>query len=195
MSHFLKGLSADTFNQKYPVGSRFHYFSVKGIPDSVEVVTRTEAWALGHGAVVVSVNGRAGGLHIEHMKPVAVNKNIEGLISEPVAWTDTDELADMDSNTYGNIFNAKYIDIHNGGWLPLYSQEYIDSLITQLAAANERLRQPIPIANYGEFIIGLITGASDDYCKGWNDGRNTTVKCVERAGFTVSDTGDGNNDH
>lgn len=69
MSHFLKGLSADKFNQKYPVGTRFHYFSVKGIPDSVEVVTRTEAWALGHGAVVVSVNGRAGGLSIDHLKP------------------------------------------------------------------------------------------------------------------------------
>ncbi|WP_432321813.1 hypothetical protein [Yersinia enterocolitica] len=72
MSHFLKGLSAEIFNQKYPVGSRFNYFSVKGIPDSVEVVTRTEAWALGHGDVVVSVNGRAGGLHIEHMKPVVI---------------------------------------------------------------------------------------------------------------------------
>jgi hypothetical protein len=59
MSHFLKGLSAKRFNQKYPVG----------IPDCVEVVTRTEAWALGHGAVVVSVNGRAGGLSIEHLKP------------------------------------------------------------------------------------------------------------------------------
>ncbi|EKN3995807.1 hypothetical protein [Yersinia enterocolitica] len=145
MSHFLKGLSADKFNQKYPVGSCFHYFSIKGIPDSVEVVTRTEAWALGHGDVVVSVNGRAGGLHIEHMKPVAVNKNIEGLISEPVAWTDADELADMASNTYGNIFNAKYIDIHNGRWFPLYSKEYVDSLVAQLEAENEKLLVPVKL--------------------------------------------------
>uniref|UniRef100_UPI001643BCEE hypothetical protein n=1 Tax=Yersinia rohdei TaxID=29485 RepID=UPI001643BCEE len=64
------GLSAERFNQKYPVGSSFNYFPNRGIPDSVEVVTRTEAWALGHGAVVVSVNDRAGGLSIEHLKPV-----------------------------------------------------------------------------------------------------------------------------
>ena len=72
MSHFLKGLSAERFNQKYPIGSSFNYFPNRGIPDSVDVVTRTEAWALGHGAVVVSVNGRAGGLSIEHLKPVVI---------------------------------------------------------------------------------------------------------------------------
>lgn len=80
MSHFLKGLSADKFNQKYPVGTRFHYFSVKGIPDSVEVVTRTEAWALGHGAVVVSVNGRAGGLSIEHLKPIVISDSSQQVL-------------------------------------------------------------------------------------------------------------------
>ncbi|CNG42604.1 hypothetical protein [Yersinia intermedia] len=58
-------------------------------------------------------------------------------LSNPVAWTDADELADMDCNTYGNIFNAKYIDIHNGRWLPLYSQGYIDFLIAQLEAAQK----------------------------------------------------------
>lgn len=150
MSHFLKGLSADKFNQKYPVGSCFHYFSIKGIPDSVEVVTRTEAWALGHGDVVVSVNGRAGGLHIEHMKPIAIadipqQKNEE--LSKPVAWTDIQELADMKSGTYGNIFNSNYINTSDGQWMPLYSQEYVSTLITQLEAANEALKgDQVPVA-------------------------------------------------
>ncbi|EMB6558640.1 hypothetical protein AB8896_05265 [Yersinia enterocolitica] len=72
MSHFLKGLSAERFNQKYPVGSSFKYFPIMGIPDSVDVVTRTEAWTLGHGAVVVSVSGRAGGVSIEHLKPAVI---------------------------------------------------------------------------------------------------------------------------
>lgn len=62
-------------------------------------------------------------------------------LSNPVAWTDADELADMDCNTYGNIFNAKYIDIHNGRWLPLYSQGYIDFLIAQLEAAQKRIKE------------------------------------------------------
>ncbi|MCW6583213.1 hypothetical protein NFB41_01615 [Yersinia ruckeri] len=65
-----------------------------------------------------------------------MDKHIEAL-SKPVAWTDDDELADMDSNTHGNIFNAKYIDIHNGRWLPLYSQEYVGSLLSQLEAAQK----------------------------------------------------------
>ncbi|MCW6546944.1 hypothetical protein NE897_14810 [Yersinia ruckeri] len=65
-----------------------------------------------------------------------MDKHIEAL-SKPVAWTDADELADMDSNTHGNIFNAKYIDIHNGRWLPLYSQEYVGSLLSQLEAAQK----------------------------------------------------------
>ncbi|HHL2711974.1 TPA: hypothetical protein ACQ39K_003551 [Yersinia enterocolitica] len=62
-------------------------------------------------------------------------------LSNPVAWTDDDELADMDCNTYGNIFNAKYIDIHNGRWLPLYSQGYIDFLIAQLEAAHGSIKE------------------------------------------------------
>ncbi|CNJ92591.1 Uncharacterised protein [Yersinia mollaretii] len=75
MNHFLTGICADMFNQKFPIGSRFNYFPVKGIPDSVEVVTRTEAWALGHGAVVVSVNGRVGGVSITHLKPTVIADN------------------------------------------------------------------------------------------------------------------------
>lgn len=71
MEHFLKNLTAEAFNEKYPVGTRFKYFSVLGIPDSVEVTTRTPAWVLDHGAVVVSLTGRAGGFHIKHMKFVA----------------------------------------------------------------------------------------------------------------------------
>ncbi len=73
-------------------------------------------------------------------------------LSNPVAWTDADELADMDCNTYGNIFNAKYVDIHNRRWLPLYSQGYVDFLIAQLAAAQLELIKPLPI---GELVQRL----------------------------------------
>lgn len=68
MSHFLKNLTAEAFNDKFPVGSRFKYFNVLGIPDSVEVTTRSPAWALGSGHVVVSLTGRAGGFHINHLQ-------------------------------------------------------------------------------------------------------------------------------
>lgn len=77
MSHFLKGLSADKFNQKYPVGSSFKYFPIMGIPNSVDVVTSSKAWALSHGAVVVRVNGCDGDLPVEQMTPVVKDKHIE----------------------------------------------------------------------------------------------------------------------
>ncbi|CNI33934.1 Uncharacterised protein [Yersinia frederiksenii] len=149
MSHFLKGLSADKFNQKYPVGSSFKYFPIMGVPDSVEVVTRTEAWALGHGAVVVSVNGRAGGLHIEHMKPVVMNKHIDEL-SKPVAWTDAEELAEMNSGSYANIFNGNEINTADGQWMALYSQEYVNALLAKMEAAekdSKELEQSLNVAN------------------------------------------------
>jgi hypothetical protein len=34
----------------------------------VQTKTRSEAWALGHGAVVVKVEGRAGGVDITHLE-------------------------------------------------------------------------------------------------------------------------------
>ncbi|HDL7813863.1 TPA: hypothetical protein PXP47_003911 [Yersinia enterocolitica] len=71
MSYFLKDISADIFNQIYPIGSRFEYFPVMGIPDSIEVVTRTKAWVLGPNAVVVSVKGLVGGLSVRQMNPIA----------------------------------------------------------------------------------------------------------------------------
>ncbi|CNL31214.1 hypothetical protein ACRRQX_004107 [Yersinia enterocolitica] len=78
-------------------------------------------------------------------------------LSNPVAWTDADELADMDCNTYGNIFNAKYVDIHNGRWLPLYSQGYVDFLIAQLAAAEAQIK------DMKEVLRGIHNTAIDPY--------------------------------
>ncbi|HFR4112479.1 TPA: hypothetical protein ACHVKA_000412 [Yersinia enterocolitica] len=77
-------------------------------------------------------------------------------LSNPVAWTDADELADMDCNTYGNIFNAKYIDIHNGRWLPLYSQGYIDFLIAQLEAAQKLNPLSVNVSELEATYIGDI---------------------------------------
>lgn len=139
MSHFLKGLSADKFNQKYPVGSSFKYFPIMGIPDSVEVVTRTEAWTLGHGAVVVSVSGRAGGVSIEHLKPVVKDKHIEEL-SKPIAWTDAEELRGMAKDGCGYLFKVdpKNPSIDPRRQIMLHPQEYVDSLLVQLEIATER---------------------------------------------------------
>ncbi|MFJ3266777.1 hypothetical protein [Serratia liquefaciens] len=71
-------------------------------------------------------------------------------------------------------------------------QDRIDSLEKtntglgrRLGEAEKRLASPIKIVNYDEFFICHVTGASDDYCKGWVDGRNAAARDVGKAGFTV----------
>lgn len=61
-------MTAEQFNQKYPIGTAFKYYPIKGLPDFDETATRSEAWALGHGDVVVKVEGRTGGVLIEHLE-------------------------------------------------------------------------------------------------------------------------------
>jgi hypothetical protein len=63
-------MSAAEFNEKFQIGQRFRYYAVLGIPDSVEVVTRSGAWELGHGEAVVLLEGRTGGFSVEHLTPI-----------------------------------------------------------------------------------------------------------------------------
>ncbi|MDP8730704.1 hypothetical protein [Serratia marcescens] len=91
---------------------------------------------------------------------------------------------------------------------PLYSQEYVSALdkVAQywigesagwkkraedaekrIAELEAKLATPIKIVNYDEFFICHVSGASDDYCKGWVDGRNAAARDVGKAGFTVED--------
>lgn len=61
MKYLLRNISADIFNRRYPVGSRFRYYIVPGMPE-VEVVTTTfEAWHVRNGRLVVRVEGKIGG--------------------------------------------------------------------------------------------------------------------------------------
>ncbi len=68
MSGFIKKMTAEQFNAAYSTGSAFIYHSRKN-GAGVAVTTRSEAWSLGHGAVVVSVTSVTGGVDITHLKP------------------------------------------------------------------------------------------------------------------------------
>lgn len=57
----------------------------------------------------------------------------------------------------------------------------------RIAELEAKLATPIKIVNYDEFFICHVSGASDDYCKGWVDGRNAAARDVGKAGFTVED--------
>lgn len=60
-------ITAEQFNQKYPIGTKVQYFPIKGDTRHLDTETRTPAWTLGHGEPVVSVNGIAGGVSIDHL--------------------------------------------------------------------------------------------------------------------------------
>jgi len=59
--------SAEAFNEHVPVGTAVRYFPIRGAFDHVETRTRSDAWTLGHGAVVVAIEGKAGGVLIDHL--------------------------------------------------------------------------------------------------------------------------------
>ena len=58
-------MTADEFNELYPVGTAVRYHSIIDSREYIDSKTRTTAWTLGHGAAVVSVNGFSGGVGLE----------------------------------------------------------------------------------------------------------------------------------
>lgn len=63
--------TAESWNAVCPVGTRVRFYPV--LPPSrdyppIETTTRSEAWTLGDGTVVVALTGRAGGCAISHVE-------------------------------------------------------------------------------------------------------------------------------
>lgn len=52
---------------KFPLGCKVIYTPVKFEPEREETVVRSAPWALGHGAIVLKVEGRSGGVSIDHL--------------------------------------------------------------------------------------------------------------------------------
>jgi hypothetical protein len=70
MNGLLRRCSVAQFNARWPVGCQFRYYLVPGIPDSVMVTTRSAAWDLPNGRVVVSIEGRVGFVSVSHLEPI-----------------------------------------------------------------------------------------------------------------------------
>ena len=62
-----KSMTAEQFNALFRIGTTVRYFPIAGDRQFEESRTRTEAWTLGHGATVVSIEGRAGGVLLTHL--------------------------------------------------------------------------------------------------------------------------------
>jgi hypothetical protein len=66
-----RGLAAEDWNAVYPVGTKVRYWPILPPIPSVpplDTVTRSEAWMLGHGAAVVSIVGKTGGVLLSHLE-------------------------------------------------------------------------------------------------------------------------------
>jgi hypothetical protein len=63
--------TADSWNAAHPVGTAVRYWPIyppiESVPP-VDTTTRTPAWSLGDGSVVVSIVGRSGGVHLSHVE-------------------------------------------------------------------------------------------------------------------------------
>lgn len=63
--------TVESWNAAHPVGTAVRYWPVYPPVDGVaplDTKTRSEAWALGDGSVVVSVVGKTGGVHLSHVE-------------------------------------------------------------------------------------------------------------------------------
>lgn len=63
--------TAEGWNATHPVGTPVRYWPVYPPIDSVppvDTMTRSEAWALGDGTVVVCIAGRSGGVALTHVE-------------------------------------------------------------------------------------------------------------------------------
>jgi hypothetical protein len=63
--------TAESWNAEHPIGTRVRYWPIyppiEGVPP-LDTTTRSEAWALGDGAVIVKVVVRTGGVHLAHIE-------------------------------------------------------------------------------------------------------------------------------
>jgi hypothetical protein len=60
-------MNAEEFNQRIPIGTPVLYFPSSNSIEFITAATRTEAWELGSGQVVVSITGKSGGVSIAHV--------------------------------------------------------------------------------------------------------------------------------
>ncbi|HAF1675206.1 TPA: hypothetical protein G8K91_000341 [Salmonella enterica] len=70
MNKLLRNLSAKRFNERFPVGSRFVYHPTPGMPERESVTTRSAAWHMRNGRLVVRVEGKIGGVSVSRLEPI-----------------------------------------------------------------------------------------------------------------------------
>lgn len=55
---------------KFPVGRAVRFFPIANVAEFETSKIRSAPWALGHGAMVIAIDGRAGGVLIDHLEVI-----------------------------------------------------------------------------------------------------------------------------
>ncbi|MDO3380429.1 hypothetical protein [Geoalkalibacter halelectricus] len=63
-------MTAELFNERYPVGTRVRFYPTKGQDDFIETRTRSKAWPLAGGHPVVKLDGRRAGVSVKMLEVV-----------------------------------------------------------------------------------------------------------------------------
>lgn len=58
------------YKARFPIGRVVNFYPVSGAPDCERTKIRSEPWALDTGTIVIAVNSRAGGVHVDHLEIV-----------------------------------------------------------------------------------------------------------------------------
>lgn len=67
LPNFSGSMSIEAARSVFPVGAPVRYFPVADCPSFIRATIRSEPWLLGHGATVVKITGRAGGVLVNHL--------------------------------------------------------------------------------------------------------------------------------
>ena len=61
-------MTAEQASKMFPIGEKVKYFPIMDDEHYEETEIRSEAWALGHGELVIKVKGRPDGVSIGHLE-------------------------------------------------------------------------------------------------------------------------------
>lgn len=131
--------TADSWNARVPIGTAVRYFPVRGLFEHIETRTRSVAWELGHGDVVVSVDGKAGGVLLDHLVLIEDGEELERILAMADKLL-ADNARHTRSSKRGNAALAKLATIVTSN--PLNWDEHprlreqLDALLAEIAAID-----------------------------------------------------------
>ena len=123
-------VTAAEWNAKYPDPIPVRYWPMEREGPGIVSRTRSIAWELGSGHPVVKVEGKAGGIHLTHVEPIAEDK------PDPTAEDKPDPTATYEYNGQQEAHRGKAFKYTDSMWIqdmvPVHAFEADDKTIVTL---------------------------------------------------------------